>query len=115
VEVVTSVVKKLGGFIIEANVSEKTTHVVTQGPRSTVNLLKGIARGCWIVLQEWVLKSLDADAWLEEDEFELTGFSPAVRVIIFLCVMYYNCNKLFQHANTLFIIMNCFAVSCTSG
>jgi methyl coenzyme M reductase subunit C-like uncharacterized protein (methanogenesis marker protein 7) len=40
VEVVTSVVEKLGGFVIEANVSEKTTHVVTQGPRRTVNLLK---------------------------------------------------------------------------
>lgn len=80
-------VEKLGGFIIEDNVSEKTTHVVTQGPKRTVNLLKGIARGCWIVLQEWVLKSLDADMWLEEDKFELTDFSPAVKVIIFLCVM----------------------------
>lgn len=87
---VASVVEKLGGFIIEAHVSEKTTHVVTQGPRRTVNLLKGIARGCWIVLQEWVLKSLGADVWLEEDEFELADFSPAVKVIIFLFVIYCN-------------------------
>jgi len=79
--VVASVVERLGGFIIEANVSERTTHVVTQGPRRTLNLLKGIARGCWIVLQEWVLRSLDADMWLEEEEFELTDFSPAVQVI----------------------------------
>jgi microcephalin len=83
VEVVASVVRKLGGFIVEANVSEKTTHVVTQGSRRTINLLKGIARGCWIVLQEWVLKSLDADMWLEEDEFELADFSPAVKVTLF--------------------------------
>jgi microcephalin len=97
VEVVTSVVKKLGGFIIEANVSDKTTHVVTQGPKRTINLLKGIARGCWIVLQEWVLKSLDANMWLEEDQFELGDFSPAVKVIIFLCVMCCNCNAVFLH------------------
>ena len=102
---ITSVVEKLGGFIVEANVSEKTTHIVTQGPRRTVNLLKGIARGCWIVLQEWVLKSLDADVWLEEDEFELADFSPAVKVIKFLCVIYCNCNKVFQHANTIFFIL----------
>jgi len=103
--VVTSVVEKLGGFIIEANVSEKTTHVVTRGRRRTVNILKGIARGCWIVLDEWVLKSLDADVWLEEDEFELVDFSPAVKVIVFLCVMYCNCNKVFQHANTLLLLL----------
>jgi microcephalin len=84
VEVVAAVVDKLGGFIIEARVSERTTHVVTKGPRRTVNLLKGIARGCWIVQQEWVLRSLDADMWLDEDEYELADFSSAVQVIIFL-------------------------------
>lgn len=82
-EVVASVVKKLGGFAVEAVVSEKTTHVVTQGSRRTLNLLKGIARGCWIVQQEWVLKSLEAAMWLEENEFELADFSPAVQVLIF--------------------------------
>ncbi|KAJ4432249.1 hypothetical protein ANN_20865 [Periplaneta americana] len=82
VEAVTSVVLKLGGFILEPNVSERTTHVITSGPRRTINLLKGIARGCWILQQEWVLKSLDSEVWLEEDEFELLDFSPAVQVSI---------------------------------
>ncbi|PSN57948.1 hypothetical protein C0J52_00251 [Blattella germanica] len=79
VEVVSSVVKNLGGFVMEAKVSANTSHIVTPGPKRTLNLLKGIARGCWVVLQEWVLRSLESGKWLEEEPFELQDFSPAVQ------------------------------------
>lgn len=48
------VVTTLGGFSIVDRVCESTTHVVSCGQRRTVNILLGIARGCWIVSFEWV-------------------------------------------------------------
>lgn len=49
-----SVVHRLGRFRMESKVSYRTTHVVTGKARRTMNLLKGIARGCWILSQDWV-------------------------------------------------------------
>lgn len=48
------VVTTLGGFSIVDRVCESTTHVVSCGHRRTINILLGIARGCWIVSFEWV-------------------------------------------------------------
>lgn len=79
VEEVESVVRKLGRFRVENKVSHRTTHVVTCKPRRTMNLLKGIARGCWILFQDWVTKSGVAEKWLNEERFELTVFSSAVK------------------------------------
>lgn len=47
-------VKSLGGFLITDRVCESTTHVVSGGHRRTLNILLGIARGCWILSFEWV-------------------------------------------------------------
>lgn len=47
-------VKKLGGFQFSNEVSKNTSHVVAGTPRRTLNILMGIARGCWIVCYEWV-------------------------------------------------------------
>uniref|UniRef100_A0A1B6FEQ9 BRCT domain-containing protein n=1 Tax=Cuerna arida TaxID=1464854 RepID=A0A1B6FEQ9_9HEMI len=79
VEVVTSIVSRLGKFTVEGSVSEHTTHVVTSGPRRTINLLKGIARGCWVLDVQWVYESLEAGKWLHEERFELIQFSPSVK------------------------------------
>jgi len=53
VDRVAAAVKKLGGFM-ENKVTASTTHVVCGGPKRTINLLRGIARGCWLVTYEWV-------------------------------------------------------------
>lgn len=58
VEVVASIVASLGRFAIESVVSERTTHVVTTSSRRTINLLKGIARGCWVLNVKWVSSRL---------------------------------------------------------
>lgn len=47
-------VKKLGGFIIAENVNETTTHLVCGEPRRTLNVLRCLARGIWLVTKEWV-------------------------------------------------------------
>lgn len=76
---VKSIIKSLGMAEIELNVSKRTTHVVSMGVR-TVNLLRGIIRGCWLVTLEWVLKSLENNGWLDPEEFEMKHFSKAVQV-----------------------------------
>ncbi|XP_033224626.1 uncharacterized protein LOC117177782 [Belonocnema kinseyi] len=75
---VKSVVKQLGKAEMELNVSRKTTHVVSTGVR-TINLLKGIIRGCWLVSLEWVLKSLENGEWIHPEPYEMAHFSAAVQ------------------------------------
>lgn len=74
-----SIVKSLGMAEIELNVSRRTTHVVSTGVR-TMNLLRGIIRGCWLITLEWVLKSLESNVWLNPEEFEMKHFSKAILV-----------------------------------
>ncbi|KAJ1524930.1 hypothetical protein ONE63_009788 [Megalurothrips usitatus] len=78
IDVVAAVIKQLGGWILEPTVSVRTTHVVCGDSKRTINLLRGIAHGCWILHQEWVMRSLEAGHWLDEEPFELTEF-PAVQ------------------------------------
>ncbi|XP_053996417.1 probable basic-leucine zipper transcription factor J [Hylaeus anthracinus] len=75
--IIKSVVKSLGHAKLEARVTKRTTHVVTTGVR-TINLLHGIIRGCWLVKFEWILKSLENNAWLDPEEYEMAHFSKAV-------------------------------------
>ncbi|KAG5868205.1 hypothetical protein JTB14_024637 [Gonioctena quinquepunctata] len=78
IQIVSQIVRKLGGFCIEDEVSRKTTHLVAGEPKRTINMLRAIAIGCWIVEREWLYRSLDSAKWLPEEDFELTNFSPAV-------------------------------------
>uniref|UniRef100_A0A8D8M696 Microcephalin n=1 Tax=Cacopsylla melanoneura TaxID=428564 RepID=A0A8D8M696_9HEMI len=72
-------ITELGHFIVEPKVTSRTTHVVVEGPKRTLNLLKGIARGCWVVKAEWVYASYKVGRWLYEQRFELSSFSPAIQ------------------------------------
>lgn len=74
-----NVVRALGSAKIELKVTKSTTHVVTTGVR-TINLLHGIIRGCWLVNFEWILKSLENNAWLNPEKYEMAHFSKAVLV-----------------------------------
>lgn len=49
-----NIVKKLDEFIIEQNVSSRTTHLVAMEASRTVNLLRAMSRGIWILRSEWV-------------------------------------------------------------
>ncbi|KRT80191.1 hypothetical protein AMK59_8608, partial [Oryctes borbonicus] len=79
VQVFHQIVRKLGVFFYEDEVSEKTTHLVAAEPRRTVNLLRAIARGCWVLKSEWLYRSLEAGHWIAEEEYELIEFSIAVQ------------------------------------
>ncbi|XP_028941989.1 microcephalin, partial [Antrostomus carolinensis] len=74
---VIQVVNKLGDFLFSDDVCETTSHVVTGSPRRTLNVMLGIARGCWIVSYEWVLWSLELGHWISEEPYELSSSFPA--------------------------------------
>ncbi|KAM6324594.1 microcephalin isoform 2-T2 [Aegotheles albertisi] len=77
---VIQVVNKLGDFLFSDDVCETTSHVVTGSPRRTLNVLLGIARGCWIVSYEWVLWSLELGHWIAEEPYELSSSFPAAPI-----------------------------------
>ncbi|XP_050091169.1 mediator of DNA damage checkpoint protein 1 [Anopheles aquasalis] len=68
-----------GGFILEADVTANTTHLVTLESRRTINLLRALIRGLWIVRYDWIVASVTAGHWLPEEQFELRDFSPAIQ------------------------------------
>ncbi|MBN3320817.1 MCPH1 protein, partial [Atractosteus spatula] len=78
--VVIQVVNKLGGFSFADTVCESTTHVVTGHPRRTLNVLLGIARGCWILSFEWILWCLERGQWIPEEPYELSDQFPAAPI-----------------------------------
>lgn len=75
--VVIQVVDKLKGFSIARDVCETTTHVLSGKPLRTLNVLLGIARGCWVLSYDWVLWSLESGQWISEEPFELSNHFPA--------------------------------------
>ncbi|KAL1517902.1 hypothetical protein ABEB36_001605 [Hypothenemus hampei] len=79
VQLFIQIVNKLGRFYTENEVSEKTTHLIVGEPRRTINMLRAISRGCWILTFDWVLKSLEGGKWLPEEDFEVTDFAPVVQ------------------------------------
>ncbi|XP_060644489.2 microcephalin [Anolis sagrei] len=80
---IIQVVKKLGGFLFSDEVCKNTSHVIVGSPRRTLNVLMGIAQGCWIVCYEWVLWSLEYGYWISEEPYELSVDFPAAPICRF--------------------------------
>uniref|UniRef100_A0A0A1WTP1 Microcephalin n=1 Tax=Zeugodacus cucurbitae TaxID=28588 RepID=A0A0A1WTP1_ZEUCU len=70
----------LGGLQLNHCVNDDTTHVVSYEPRRTLNLLRGLIRGLWILDYKWILDSLKAGYWLNEEDYELRVFSRAIEI-----------------------------------
>lgn len=62
--------------------NQKTTHLIAFDTRRTINMLRGIIRGIWILSYDWILESMEANGWKSESEYELKSFSKAVEVRI---------------------------------
>ncbi|XP_036022384.1 microcephalin isoform X2 [Onychomys torridus] len=77
---IIQVVNTLKGFSFSPEVCESTTHVLVGKSVRTLNVLMGIARGCWILSYEWVLFSLEWGHWISEEPFELSESFPAAPV-----------------------------------
>ena len=75
---VKQVVAHLGKHKVAREVTRNTSHVIVGDDRRTVNLLKGILFGCWVVRKEWVLKCLEEGYYLDEEPHEASDTFPAV-------------------------------------
>nr|XP_045598329.1 microcephalin-like [Procambarus clarkii] len=75
-----SIIKKLRGYRITEHVNTSTTHVVCGASRRTMNLLFGIALGCWVVDVSWLYQSLEMETWAPEEPFEIFTFSPGAKI-----------------------------------
>ncbi|CAH2248620.1 microcephalin isoform X1, partial [Pelobates cultripes] len=74
------VVKKFGGFVFTDHVCDTTTHVIAGNPRRTLNILLGLARGCWVLSFDWVLWSLECGHWIPEEPYELSDHFPGAPI-----------------------------------
>ncbi|XP_071998414.1 microcephalin isoform X2 [Engystomops pustulosus] len=82
---IIQVVKKFGGFLFSDEVCETTTHVIAGSPRRTLNIILGIARGCWILSYDWVLWSLERGHWIPEEPYELSDQYPGAPISRLQC------------------------------
>ncbi|KRF78450.1 uncharacterized protein Dvir_GJ18380, isoform I [Drosophila virilis] len=80
VQVIHKAIRKLRGMRLDPTVTKRTTHLVSLEPRRTLNLLRGLMRGVWIVSYKWVLESMRVGKWVNEEKYELTSFSRAVEI-----------------------------------
>jgi hypothetical protein len=80
------IVKKLGNAKLEDKVTDKTTHLVTTENRRTMNLLRGIIQGCYIVKYQWLLESEKAGEWVRENSHFLREVNDAAQVRLSHCI-----------------------------
>jgi len=76
---VRQLIKSFGRFTFSTAVNSRTSHVISGEGKRTLNLLKGLLQGCWLVTKEWVLASLESGRWVDEEPYEMVDFSPAVK------------------------------------
>ncbi|KRG04118.1 microcephalin isoform X2 [Drosophila mojavensis] len=80
VQIIHKAIRKLRGMRLDPTVTKRTTHLVSLEPRRTLNLLRGLMRGVWIVNFKWIIDSVHAGKWLKEEKYELSSFSRAVEI-----------------------------------
>jgi len=68
-----------GKATVALQVRSSTTHVISGDERRTLNMLKAIIRGCWVVSKSWLLASIEAGGWVDEEPYELVTFSAAIK------------------------------------
>ena len=73
------VIEKLGGFRTCEKVDDKTTHLVIGSRQRTMNMVRAVVRGIWILKYEWILESEKKGEWRLEDVFMQTSIVPSLR------------------------------------
>lgn len=69
-------------FKVVQQISANTTHVICgDSQKRTLNKLRAILYGCWILDKSWLFSSLENGSWVDEEPYELVDFSPAVKTM----------------------------------
>ena len=88
------IVKVLPGKAkVALQVRPSTTHVISGDEKRTLNMLKAIIRGCWVVSKSWLLASIEAGGWVDEEPYELVTFSAAIKARRY-CLAFFSKNDL---------------------
>lgn len=74
------IVERMGGFTVENTVSKNTTHLVLGDCSRTINVVKGMARGIWILKSDWLHSSLEHGRWLPEESFEYLELNKNIQI-----------------------------------
>eukprot|EP01103_Thecamoeba_quadrilineata_P005623 TRINITY_DN15396_c0_g1_i1.p1 TRINITY_DN15396_c0_g1~~TRINITY_DN15396_c0_g1_i1.p1 ORF type:complete len:559 (-),score=99.13 TRINITY_DN15396_c0_g1_i1:73-1749(-) len=74
--------RTLGSVRFDEDMKYRATHLIVGSQRRTHKLLIGIARGCWLMKTDWVIKSFDEGGWLDETEHQIPdhwfpGYQPS--------------------------------------
>ncbi|KAH8280334.1 hypothetical protein KR018_002878 [Drosophila ironensis] len=80
IQFIHKALRRLRGMRLDPTVTQRTTHLVSLEPRRTLNLLRGLMRGVWIVSYQWVIASVRAGKWIGEEPYEMTRFSRAIEI-----------------------------------
>lgn len=109
INLVGELVKKFGKYSFSDSVNANTSHVISGEGRRTLNLLKGLLQGCWLVTKEWVLASLEEERWVDEEPYEMVDFSPAVRSMRLDKAAFQGAFKsdLFKDCGVVYVSLNC--------
>nr|CAB3263702.1 microcephalin [Phallusia mammillata] len=77
---IEKIIKKLGRFRVHQSVSDdRASHVICGAARRTVNVLRAISRGLWLLSKQWVFNSEQAGHWLDEVDYEAVQYFPVAR------------------------------------
>ena len=81
INLVKQLVKKFGSLTFSTNVGSNTSHVVTGEGKRTLNLLKGLLQGCWIVSKVCWQAFSELKLWIGYLlTFCRTGFLPHLKM-----------------------------------
>jgi len=89
-EVLKAIAQSLGAHVLGDGAAEEATHLVlgsktgakgggATGAKRTLKVLQAILRGAWVLSEQWLFESLDADELLPEAGFETSAFVGARR------------------------------------
>jgi hypothetical protein len=88
--VLKAIAQSLGAHVLGDGAAEEATHLVlgsktgakgggATGAKRTLKVLQAILRGAWVLSEQWLFESLDADELLPEAGFETSAFVGARR------------------------------------
>jgi microcephalin len=72
------VIEQLGGFKLNEKVDDQTTHLVVGKRGRTLNVIRALIRGVWLLDFEWIVASEKSGTWRLEDVFQIRDWMGKV-------------------------------------
>ncbi|XP_022182377.1 uncharacterized protein LOC111042164 [Myzus persicae] len=80
VNILKTCIEKLGKFIFHTKVKRTTTYLITKSvSNQSLDIVFAMAYGCYIVSEDWVLKSYAIGRWLSHQKYMIPELSEPVK------------------------------------